>query len=182
MVAPTDRHHVRAGRRPGPRPEVVLDDPGEQHPRRPDAEADQDAAADQRGRDRHAAHGAAQRHQPDRAAECGFAAEPGPEDRPDERPERHHQHRAGLHQPGGPRVDAEVGADRLQQRGYAASAARRLTASASMPSSTTAGRTRRSGAASALRGGTGDVLMSPTFARRAAVGWSQLIVREVSAR
>ncbi len=123
-------------------------------------------------RDGHTAHGAAERHQPDRAAERGLAAEPAPEDRPDEGPERHHQHRAGLHQPGGARVDAEVGADGLQQRRVGrqrgtevdrerehaeqydrrahAPVRRRLRAP---------GRHRRRAHA-------------PTFARRAAVGWS----------
>ena len=61
------------------------------------------------------------RHCPARPArprrQRGLAAEPASEGRAEEGPGRHHQHRAGLHQPGGARADAEVGADGLQQRG-----------------------------------------------------------------
>ena len=153
--------------------EVLLDDPGEQHARHPDTEADQHAAADQRatatGTPRTALPSATS---PTAPPSAGLRPNRRPEDRPDEGAERHHQHRAGLHEPGGARVDAEVGADRLQQRRVGrqrgaevdrerehaeqhdrrahAPVRRRLRAS---------GRHRRRAHA-------------PTFARRAAVGWS----------
>ena len=48
--------------------------------------------------------------------ERALAADAPPRIGPTNEPERHHQHRAGLHQPGGARRDAEVAADGLQQR------------------------------------------------------------------
>ena len=110
------RDDVAAGRGPRPFGEVLLHHTGDQHPGQPDAEPDDEAAADQR-RDRRdpadqAARGDEAHGEPQRPLASDADAERGA----CERAHRHHEHGPGLHEPGLARREAQLRTHRLQQR------------------------------------------------------------------
>ena len=115
---------------------------------------------------------------------AGLRPNRAPSDRPDERPERHHQHRAGLHQPGSARVDAEVGTDRLQQRRVGRQCSTQVDGEREHAEQHDR-RAHPPGPAQPPRPGPAAATCSRhrPSARRAAVGWShQKLIRDESAR